>query len=190
MSAISNPKYGFETTAETVASDLAAQIKDKVVLTTGVSPNSLGAAFLTTIAVHQPRLLILAGRSLAKAQETASAIASAAPGVRTRILELDLASQAQVRKAAKEVLEYEENVDVVVLNAAGVSFEYETTPDGLERTFGANHIGHFLFVNLVLPKVLASKDGGRVVSVSSEGHRLSHIRDDLNFRVSIDLYVL
>ena len=188
---MSNSKYGFATTAESIASDLAAQIKDKVVLTTGVSPNSLGATFVTTIAAHQPRLLILAGRNLSKIHETVSAIASAAPKVQTRVLELDLTSQAQVRKAAKEVLDYEENIDVVVLNAGAVSYTYETTSDGLERTFAANHIGHFLFVNLILPKVLASKEGGRVVSVASEAYRLSHIRfDDLGFHVSIGIRVL
>lgn len=186
MSDTSTPRYGYDTTAETVASDLAAHIKEKVILTTGVSPNSLGAAFVTAIAAHQPRLLILAGRNLSKTRETATAIASATPGVQTRVLELDLASQTQVRKTAAEVLAYEENIDVLVLNAGIGAVDYGTTPDGIESQFGANYIGHFLFANLIMLKVLGSSGGGRIVSVASDGYRLSPVRfDDLGFHVSI-----
>ena len=179
------PKYNSKTTGEQAAADLASQIKDKIVLTTGVSPNSLGAHFLTVIAAHQPRLLILAGRNLAKTQETAKTLAASAPGVQTRVLQLDLGDQKQVRKAADEVLAYEEAIDVLVLNAGIMAQPYATTPDGLEATFGTNHIGHFLFANLVMPKVLASPHGGRVVSVSSNGYNLGPVRfEDLGFHVS------
>ena len=52
--------------------------------------------------------------------------------------------------------------------------------------FGTNHIGHFLFTNLIMPKLLESTAGPRVVSVSSDGHRLSDIRwDDLDFQVRV-----
>ena len=63
---------------------------------------------------------------------------------------------------------------------------YSKTPEGLEMQFGTNHIGHFLFANLIMPKLLESTAGPRVVSVSSDGHRLSDIRwDDLDFQVHI-----
>jgi NAD(P)-dependent dehydrogenase (short-subunit alcohol dehydrogenase family) len=56
------------------------------------------------------------------------------------------------------------------------------TEDGLERNFGSNHIGHFLFTNLIMPKILAANNP-RVVSVSSSGHRLGPVRfDDYNFQ--------
>ncbi|MCJ1324247.1 hypothetical protein MMC10_000909 [Thelotrema lepadinum] len=175
--------YTFDTTGTEVAADLSSHIAGKIVLTTGVSPNGLGAQFLTTIAVHKPRLLILAGRSLDKAKETAEAIKAVASDVETRLLELDLASLASVRKAADEVLAYpEEAIDVLVLNAGIMAPPYSTTAEGLESQFGANHIAHFLFTNLVMPKVLKAKNGGRVVSVTSVGHRLSPVRfDDLGF---------
>jgi NAD(P)-dependent dehydrogenase (short-subunit alcohol dehydrogenase family) len=170
--------------ASTIASDLSSQIAGKVVLTTGVTANGLGAHFVETIAKHKPSLLILAGRSSAKVQATADKIASdpEAKGVETRVLVLDLASQKQVRKAAAEVLAYPESAVDVVVNSAGImGGPYRKTEDGLELQFGSNHIGHFLFTNLIMPKVLASKSP-RVVNVSSDGHRAGGIRfDDPNF---------
>ncbi|KAK4999474.1 hypothetical protein LTR66_001494 [Elasticomyces elasticus] len=64
--------------------------------------------FETTAEEHQPKLLILAGRDASTVRKTAEAISNAWPGVKTRVLELDLSSQTQVRKAADEIDEHEE----------------------------------------------------------------------------------
>lgn len=179
------------TTSEEAAAAFASQIRGKTVLTTGVSPGGLGAYFVETIAKFQPRLLILAGRDVAKVAATEKVIASIAPGVKTRVLELDLASQVQIRKAATEVNAYEESIDVLVNNAAIMACPYSTTPDGLESQFGTNHIGHFLFTNLIIGKVLAAGPGARVINVSSDGHKLSPIRfDDIGFSVRLVTYDL
>jgi NAD(P)-dependent dehydrogenase (short-subunit alcohol dehydrogenase family) len=174
-------KYNEKSTASGVASGLASRIRGKVILTTGVSPNGLGAQFVETVAKHNPKLLILAGRSASKVQATADKIKSEHPDVETRIAVLDLADQTQIREAAKQVLAYPENIDVVVNSAGIMAGPYSTTKDGIENQFGANYIGHFLFTNLILPKVLAS-ESPRVVNVSSNGHALGPIRfDDYNF---------
>lgn len=164
--------------ASTIASDLSPQIAGKVVLTTGVTLNGLGAFFVETIAKHKPSLLILAGRSREKVKAIADKIASdpEAKGVKTRVLVLDLASQAQVREAAAEVLAYPEPAIDVVMNSAGImGGPYRKTKDGLELQFGSNHIGHFLLTNLIMPKILASKSP-RIVNVSSDGHRAGPVR--------------
>jgi len=171
---MSTPTFTRDSTAEEVAKHYAPQIKDKVILTTGVSPGGLGAYFVETIAAHQPKLLILAGRDTTKTQQTADAISKANPGVKTRNLKLDLSDLKQVWEAATEVLGYEEDIDVLVNNAAVMACPYATTKEGLEMQFGTGHVGHFLFTNAILEKVLAAK--GRVVNVSSDGHRLSPIR--------------
>ena len=174
-------QYNEKSTASGVASDLASNIEGKVVLTTGVSPNGLGAHFVETIAKHQPKLLILAGRSAPKLQATADKIKSEHPEVETRLVILNLADQTQIREAAKQILAYPENIDVVVNSAGIMGGPYTTTKDGIESQFGANYVGHFLFTNLILSKVLASKTP-RVVNVSSNGHALGPIRfDDYNF---------
>jgi NAD(P)-dependent dehydrogenase (short-subunit alcohol dehydrogenase family) len=52
---------------------------------------------------------------------------------------------------------------------------------GWEAQFATNHLGHFALVNRLWPAI-AADGGGRVVSVSSTGHRRSDIRwDDLQF---------
>ncbi|TFK91253.1 NAD(P)-binding protein, partial [Polyporus arcularius HHB13444] len=155
----------------------------KTILVTGVTPGGLGAHFAQVVAAHKPKLLILAGRSGPKVAETARELEAAHPGVATRTLELDLGSQAQVRKAAAEVLSWPEPIDVLVNNAGIMATPYGKTVDGIESQFGTNHIGHFLFTNLIIPKLLESKQGPRVVNVSSDGHRLSAIRwHDLDFQ--------
>lgn len=176
--------FGATTTGEEVADSFAPQIHGKTILITGVSPGGLGAQFAEIIAKHHPKLLILAARDLSKAKATAQAISSALPDVQTRVLELDLGSQTQVRKAAEEVNAYEEAIDVLVNNAGVMGCPYSTTVDGLETHFGTNHIGHFLFTNLIMGKIISAGPGARVVSVSSGGHRRSAIRfDDPNFSV-------
>ena len=106
------------------------------------------------------------------------------PSTPTRLLQLDLQSQKQIRKAAAEVSAYDEVVDVLINNAAIMVHDYAATEDGIESQFGTNHIGHFLFTNLLLPKMLSAGKKLRIVNVSSRGHRLSGIRwDDVNFQV-------
>lgn len=179
-----SPTFNTKTTADEVAAACSAQIRGKVILVTGVSPKGIGAYFVLSIAKQQPKLLILAGRSVSKAAETAKEIEAVAPAVETRLLELDLGSQKQVRKAAKEVLAYEESIDVLVNNAGIMACSYGLTEDGLEKQFGTMHIGHFLFTNLIMDNLLKGS-GARVVSVSSDGFRLSPVRfNDIGFDVS------
>lgn len=54
---------------------------------------------------------------------------------------------------------------------------YSTTIDGFESQFGTNHLGPFLFVNLIRPRILASASP-RVVMVTSGAHHASDIRYD------------
>ncbi|MCJ1385474.1 hypothetical protein MMC17_008597 [Xylographa soralifera] len=177
-------QFGAETTADEVATAFASQIKGKTVLITGVSPGSLGAEFSRAISLHQPRLLILAGRSTSKLEATATSLKTLAPNIKIRLLQLDLQSQKQIRKAAAEVNAYEEVVDVLINNAAIMTHDYSTTDDGIESQFGTNHIGHFLFTNMLLSKMLAAEKEVRIVNVSSRAHRRSGIRwEDPNFQV-------
>ncbi|KAL6149842.1 hypothetical protein ACJQWK_02952 [Exserohilum turcicum] len=164
--------------ASSIAADNASSIAAKIVLTTGVTQGGLGATFVEEIAKHGPQLIILAGRSPAKVQATADKIKAdpASANVQVRVLTLDLASQKQIREAAKEVLEYrEDRIDVLVNSAGTMGGEYRTTPEGIEHHFGANHVGHFLFTNLIMPKLLAAP-APRIVNVSSDGHRMSGVR--------------
>ncbi|RYP51422.1 hypothetical protein DL768_003208 [Monosporascus sp. mg162] len=169
-------------TASSLAQRYASQIKGKVVLTTGVSPETLGAVFVQAIAKSQPALLILAGRNTAKVQETAKALE--AENVKTRTLELNLGSLKDVRAAAATVNGWDDVpcIDVLFNNAGVMAIEYGVSPEGHENHLAINHLGPFLFTNLIMDKVLASA-APRVIMVSSDGHRLSPVRfDDIHFR--------
>ena len=180
--------YSANSVADELSKDLAQEIKGKFILATGVSPKSLGATFIESIAGSQPALIILAGRDNAKLQRVAAKIlASTQPQVQVRLLQLDLASLALVRQSAAELNSWAEvpRIDVVVNSAGIMATEFALSPDGFESQLATNHLGHFLFTNLIMEKILAS-ESPRVVNVSSDGHRLSPIRwGDYNFRVSI-----
>jgi NAD(P)-dependent dehydrogenase (short-subunit alcohol dehydrogenase family) len=53
----------------------------------------------------------------------------------------------------------------------------EVTPDGFERQFGTNHLGHFALTGLLMPQLLASP-APRVVTVASLAHRNGKIEFD------------
>jgi len=172
-------------TATGLAETYKDQIAGKVVLTTGVSPSGLGASFVQSIVSAKPALLILAGRNAAKVEETAQAL-RAGPGgadVQVRTLSLDLSSLAAVREAAATVNGWAdvEHIDVLVNNAGIMAVDYSVTADGFESHFATNHLGPFLFTNLIMDKLLAAP-APRVVMVSSDGHRLGPVRfADANF---------
>jgi len=170
------------TAAELVSAN-ASHIKGKVVITTGVSPKSLGASFVQAIAKAQPAWIILAGRNLEKAQLTEAAITASNPGVKTRLLQFDLESLQSARDAAAVVNGWVDIpvIDVLVNNAAIVVKDYGVTVDGFERQLAGDHLAHFLFTNLIMKKILASTSP-RIVNVSSNAHRMSPFRfGDYNF---------
>ncbi|EDU45970.1 FabG Dehydrogenase with different specificities related to short-chain alcohol dehydrogenase [Pyrenophora tritici-repentis] len=171
--------------AKGIAKSYASVIQGKVILTTGVSPSGLGAAFLKAIAALQPALLILAGRNISKVKETASQLAAENPtiSIKSRILQLDLSSLEAVRTAANTVNSWSDvpHIDVLVNNAGIMATDYALSPEGYESQFATNHLGPFLFTNLIMGKLQASA-APRVVMVSSDGHRLGSFRfDDYNF---------
>ena len=155
---------------------------------TGVTQGSIGAEVALRPSHHPPSKVTLAGRSLAKLRATESVLKTAVPSVNTRLLELDLSSQKQVCAASKEVNAYAEPIDRLINNAAIMAVPYARTVDGLESQLGTNHIGHFLFTNLIMPKILAAGKGARIINVSSSGHKRSPFRfNDYNFEVCIHM---
>ncbi|KAJ6015210.1 hypothetical protein N7540_009801 [Penicillium herquei] len=179
--------FNYDTTGEEIASVCSDSIRGKVILITGPSPKSLAAEFATTISVHAPAMIILASRDTSKLEEVAASIKEIGPAIATRILRLDLSSQASIREAAQEVNSYEDvpYIDVLVNSAGLMAVPFGQTVEGIELQFGVNHVGHFLFTNLIMSK-LASEDqtrASRVLNISSVGHELSRVRfEDYNFK--------
>ena len=156
------------------------------VLITGVTQGSIGSEVALQLSHHRPSVLILAGRNLSKLQATETVLKSVSPSVSTRLLELDLSSQKQVRKASEEVIRYAEPIDRLINNAAIMAVPYSKSVDGQESQFATNHVGHFLFTNLIMPKLLAAEKGARIINVSSSGHKREQMRfEDFGFEVSL-----
>ncbi|PYH46645.1 putative short-chain dehydrogenase [Aspergillus saccharolyticus JOP 1030-1] len=178
------PPYTTHTTTADLLTDYAPLIKDKVILTTGVSPNSLGGFFVEQLAKARPACLILAARNADRLAQTASALQASHPNTPIRTLQVDLGSLQSVRDAAAQVNSWDDlpAIDVLVNNAGIMAVsEYSLSPDGWEAQWATNHLGPFLFTNLLMPKIVASASP-RVVVVSSDGHRLCPVRfDDYNF---------
>jgi len=53
-----------------------------------------------------------------------------------------------------------------------MAIPFAKSPEGVEMHFAINHVGHFLFTNLILRKL---RKGSRVVNVASEGYRLAEV---------------
>ena len=155
------------------------------VLITGASPGGLGAETARAIARQNPKLVILAGHNLSNLKKTEEIIKSdGSSTAEIRLLQIDLGSQASVRNAAKEVNAYEGPIDVLINNAGIMAVPFQLSVDGLESQLATNHVGHFLFTNLIISKLLAAKGGSRVVNVSSSGHKRERFRfEDYNFEV-------
>jgi NAD(P)-dependent dehydrogenase (short-subunit alcohol dehydrogenase family) len=123
-------------------------------------------------------------RNPEKAEAAKLQIAKAAgPKGKVNLILMDLSSLESVRRAAPEFLANNDKLDVLINNAGLMMIPTRTlTKDGFETQLGVNHLGHFLFAQMLFP--LIEKAAGRIVAVSSIAHRwgLKRIKfEDLNF---------
>lgn len=112
---------------------------------------------------------VLACRNQAKADAAAKVVTQRTWNDDVHVVVLDLADLASVRKAADEILSRWGRLDVLVNNAGGTWTQRQHTAQGIEYTFGVNHLGHFYLTNLLLERLRADASV-RVVSVTSVGH--------------------
>ncbi|KAF2269967.1 short chain dehydrogenase/ reductase-like protein [Lojkania enalia] len=184
---LTHPEWNQETSGLQVAKAFGDQIRGKNVLITGVSPESIGSSTAVAVASQNPSLLVLASRTQSKLDEVVKQIRDAYSDVKVKTVLLDLMSQEAVKKAAADVAKLTDSLDIIINNAGIMSPKKLWTAEGIEGQFGSNHIGHFLFTNLLMSQLLnAAKTNPpgatRVVNLTSLGHRLSPVRfHDYNF---------
>jgi NAD(P)-dependent dehydrogenase (short-subunit alcohol dehydrogenase family) len=144
-----------------------SDLSGRTVIITGAN-SGIGAAAAHALGAARARV-VLAVRDTAKGQAAAASM----PG-ETEVRRLDLASLASVHEFAAA---WEGEIDLLINNAGVMVPPLTRTAEGFELQFGTNHLGHFALSNLLLEHVT-----GRVVTVSSTGHRLGSIDfDDLNW---------
>ena len=103
-----------------------------------------------------------------------------APGAHIELVQLDLASLSSVRSCASELLSVGPHFDGIIANAGLMAGPKALSADGFEAQFATNYLGHFLLINRIAPLL---HSGGRVVMVSSAGHRRSDVDlDDPDFQ--------
>ncbi|MGC1968793.1 MAG: SDR family NAD(P)-dependent oxidoreductase [Candidatus Acidiferrales bacterium] len=170
---------GFGATSTTEGVFSVIDLGGKRILITGVSAG-LGVETARSLAAHGAQV-VGAARDLAKAEAATAQVRkdAATHGGSFELVALDLASLASVRACADRLLAKGEPFDVIIGNAGVMATPFGHTADGFETQFGTNHLGHFVLVNRIAPLIRA---GGRLINLSSAGHRFSNVDlEDSNF---------
>ncbi|XP_022737569.1 short-chain dehydrogenase TIC 32, chloroplastic-like isoform X3 [Durio zibethinus] len=156
---------------------------------TGLTAIVTGAS--SGIGVETTRVLALRGvhvvmavRNVDAGRNVKESILKEIPGARIDVMELDLSSLASVRKFASDYESSSLPLNLLINNAGIMATPFMLSHDNIELQFATNHIGHFLLTNLLLEtmKNTACKSNreGRIVNVSSEGHRFAY-REGIRF---------
>ncbi len=96
-------------------------------------------------------------------------------GGSTAVVKLDLADLSSVR-AFPDLLD--DDVDILINNAGGISQHRVDTVDGFELTIGTNLLGPFALTNMLLPRVRS-----QIINVGSDAHKSATLRlDDMHLR--------
>jgi NAD(P)-dependent dehydrogenase (short-subunit alcohol dehydrogenase family) len=169
----------FDATSTTEEVLSGVRLEGKRILVTGVSAG-IGVETARALAAHGAHV-VGAVRDLTKAEAATSQVRedAAANGGSFELITLDLSDLKSVRASADELLKKGESFDVIIANAGVMATPFGHTADGFETQFGTNHLGHFVFVNRIASLI---REGGRLVNLSSSGHRFSNVDlEDPNF---------
>ncbi|MFW5925206.1 MAG: SDR family oxidoreductase [Myxococcota bacterium] len=146
-------------------------------LITGAN-SGLGKAMATALA-RQGMGIVMVCRNPETAEVARSEIQAASEGPPVEVLLADLSDLSEVRRVAEAFRARHDSLHVLINNAGLYLPKRHVTVDGLETMFAVNHMAPFLLTQL-LEKPLTAARGARVVTVSSEGHRVGHLDfDDL-----------
>ena len=150
-------------------------MKNKLCVITGANS---GIGFETTKELAaQGAFVVMVCRNEDKADTARKAIINEIPDAGLSIVLCDFSSMDDIRRAAADIAVQYEKIDILINNHGFIAKEYDTTVDGLEQTFGVNHIGYFLFTNLLLPQVKAAGKA-RIINVASTAHRRGEFDPD------------
>ncbi len=161
--------FSFKSTAEEVAADI--NLTGKVVVITG---GHSGIGLETTRILSQKGAQVINGaRNPEKAREAFASMKN------VECLPLDLALPQSIDQFAEKVLSLTPQIDILINNAGIMALPETKDARGYEMQFATNHLGHFQLTEKLFP---ALKQGARVITLTSAGHRFSPINfDDIHF---------
>ena len=133
---------------------------------TGIT-GGLGFYTARELARHGAELVVTA-RNASRGEESIARLREDVPGVTVDLVPLDLASLADAKRAASDVVAAYDRVDILINNAGIMATPKKATVDGFELQIGTNHLGHFAWTATMWPLLKASD--ARIVTVSSLAH--------------------
>jgi len=146
----------------------------RIAVVTGAT-GGIGYETARVLAEHGATV-VLAARDDQRLEAAADRLRTSTPGAAVTTQRVDLASLTDIRAAVDEL---PDRIDLLVNNAGVMQPSYALTEDGFELQLGINHLGHFALTGLMLGRLLAAPNA-RIVTVSSNGHRIGRIHfDDL-----------
>ena len=149
----------------------------KVIFTGGT--DGMGRIALKRLAEMGADICLFA-RNMEKARGVENDITVAGSQGQLSIVECDIGSMDQVRKAADNILEKYDRIDFLI-NCAGANLsERKLSSDGYEMNFAVNYLGPFLLTELLLERIKMTPDA-RIIHVTSGTQQVAKLHlDDLN----------
>lgn len=108
-------------------------------------------------------------RNAEKGERVVKELRAAAGHNGVQFVQADLMTLKGMRGAAEALKGRLKRLDVLVNNAGAIFQKYETTSDGIEKTFALNHLGYFV-LTLGLLDLLKAAERARIVNVASQAH--------------------
>lgn len=150
--------------------DRIGNLKGKTYLITGTTSGT-GLEAAKILLSKGAKVVILNRNSKKSADTIATLKQELGNNIDVFFVQMDLAEQASVKKAAEEVLKTFSQIDALICNAAIAQVpNQKLTVDGFESQLGVNHYGNFLLQAMLYPRIEKSK--GRIVTVGSMGYNL------------------
>jgi len=146
---------------------------DKWAIVTGVSESGIGYYVTKGLAEHNYNV-ILASRTKERTEQAIQSLVNEHK-INKNLLhfqQLDVSNLHAVEQFAQSYIHSNKPLNILVCNA-GV-YKAPVTKEGIEGTFAANYLGHYLLTKLLIP-VLSKTDHARVVNVASTMHRFGNL---------------
>lgn len=168
-----------------------SDMRGKTVLITGAD-GDIGRHTVKGIALRGARI-IMACLDAASAEPVCRCIIDQTRNPDITVMQLDLASQADIRRFAAAFAAAYDSLDVLINNAGFFSLKRRETEDGLERTIGVNYFGHVLLTKLLLPAI--KKARGRIINVASNAYKQAkfdpeNLQTKGNYKTGMEAYSL
>ena len=154
---------------------------NKTILITGAT-NGIGKAAAIKFA-ESAKSIAFTYRNEELAEDLKNEMQKINPNLSINSFFCDFSVQDSIRQCADKIKNDLKAIDLLINNAGVVNTEYSETIDGIENTFAVNHLGYFLFTNLLLDLVKKESES-RIINVSSAAHHFVKGMqwDDINYK--------